>query len=145
MLHWNLGKNLGWLLFFVLMSTPVAAYTEKVSQDVGGMLHIEPNDNPQAGKTTQAWIILTRKGGKLIPLKECNCQIAIYRQPHKKGDAPLLKPQLKALSKERHKDIPGAEIVFPKAGAYDLELRGTAKSGSNFRPFKLLYTINVSS
>jgi len=145
MFRFNLGKNLGWLIFLVLISTPVAAHTQKVSQDVGGMLHIEPYDNPQAGQTTQTWIVLTRKGGKLIPLKECNCQIAIYRQPHKKGDTPLLKPQLKALSKERYKDIPGAEIVFPKAGAYDLELSGTAKPGANFRPFKLLYTINVSS
>ena len=146
MFHFTLEKNLGWLLLIsVLIATPVNAHTEKVSQDVGGMLHIEPNDNPQAGKTAHAWIVLTRKGGRLIPLTQCNCQLAVYPQPHSETDTPLLKPSLHSVSTKQYKNIPGAEIVFPKVGAYELELSGTPKSGANFKPFVLSYTVIVGS
>ncbi|MEH1851931.1 MAG: hypothetical protein V7L11_09645 [Nostoc sp.] len=43
------------------------------------------------------------------------------------------------------KSIPGAEIVFPKVGTYELELSGTPKSGASFKPFVLSYTITVGS
>ncbi|MEH1797463.1 MULTISPECIES: hypothetical protein [unclassified Nostoc] len=144
--HFTLEKNLGWLLLIsVLIATPVNAHTEKVSQDVGGMLHIEPQDNPQAGKTAHAWIILTHRGGRLIPLTQCNCQLAVYPQPHAKTDTPLLKPSLHSVSTKQYKSIPGADIVFPKVGAYDLELSGTPKPGANFKPFLLSYPVTVGS
>ncbi len=145
MFYRNLNKHLGWVLLSVLITTPVSAHTEKVSGDVGGLLHIEPHDNPQAGKTAQAWIVLTRKGGQLIPLAQCNCQLAVYPNPHTEGDAPLLKPSLHAVTAQQHQDLPGADIVFPKAGGYELEFSGTPKSGASFKPFKLSYTVNVGS
>ncbi len=140
----SLDKHLGLLLLSVFIATPVAAHTEKISEDVGGLLHIEPHDNPQAGQTSQAWIVLTRQGGQIIPLAQCNCQLAVYPKP-RKGKTPLLKPSLHAVSAEQYQGIPGANIVFPKAGAYELELSGTPKSGASFKPFKLSYTVNVSS
>ena len=145
MLYRSLNKYLRWLFLSVLIATPVAAHTEKVSGNVGGLLHIEPHDNPQAGQTAQAWIVLTRKGGELIRLAQCNCQLAVYPNPHTEGDAPLLKPRLHAVTAEQYQGIPGADIVFPKAGTYELELSGTPKSGANFKPFKLSYTITVGS
>lgn len=145
MFRLTLDKNLAWLLLSVLIATPVAAHTEKVSGDVGGMLHVEPHDNPRAGQPAQTWIALTRRGGQLIPLAQCNCQMAVYSHPHNKSNAPLLKPQLQAVSKERYQNIPGAEVVFPKAGAYDIEVSGTPKDGASFKPFKLSYTVNVAS
>lgn len=140
----SLEKYLGLLLLSVFIATPLAAHTEKVSEDVGGLLHIEPHDNPQAGKTSQAWIVLTHKGGQLIPLSQCNCQLAVYPKPHK-GKTPLLTPSLHAVSAEQYQGIPGADIIFPKAGAYEVEVTGKPKSGANFKPFKLSYTVNVSS
>jgi hypothetical protein len=56
-----------------------------------------------------------------------------------------MNPQLRAISAERYQGIPGAEIVFPRAGAYDLVLSGTAKNGANFKAFTLTYTVNVGS
>ena len=146
MFNFTLEKNLGWLLLIsVLIATPVNAHTEKVSGDVGGMLHIEPHDNPQAGKTAHVWIVLTHKGGRLIPLTQCNCQLAVHPEPHKETDAPLLKPTLHNVSTKQYKSIPGAEIIFPKVGAYELELRGTPKSGASFKPFELSYNVTVGS
>lgn len=139
------NKYIGWLLLSVLINTPVAAHTLKVTKDVGGVLHIEPHDNPRAGKAAQAWIVLTRKGGQIIPLAQCNCQLTVYRKPRRQGDVPLLQPKLQALSNQQYQGIPGTKIVFPNPGEYELELRGTPKAGANFQPFKLLYTVNVSS
>ncbi|MBD2163958.1 hypothetical protein H6G04_06015 [Calothrix membranacea FACHB-236] len=137
------------LVFLLLLSlTPIhaaSAHTVKISADVGGTLHIEPNDNPQAGKPAQAWFALTRKGGKAIALKDCDCRLAIYAEPHTPQEPPLLEPPLKPVSAERYKDTPGAEITFPKPGAYQLALTGKPTSGESFKPFELKFQVTVAS
>lgn len=138
-------RNLGLLLLTTLIAAPVAAHTVKVSGDVAATFHITPSHNPKAGQLSQAWFALTRRGGVTIPLSQCNCQLAIYPEPHKEGSAPIMKPSLKAISAEQYQGMPGADIVFPQAGNYELELSGTAKNGANFRPFTLSYTVNVGS
>lgn len=151
----NKSKSLGLLVFFGLLieaaifpisqlnSTSVLAHEVEVSGDVAATFHLEPNHNPRAGETAKVWFALTRRGGQIIPLEQCNCKLAVYPKGHKEGDKPLMQPPLKAVSAERYKGIPGAEIVFPKAGIYALELSGTAKTAGNFKPFKLSYTVTV--
>lgn len=141
----NASKSLGLIIFLGLLLSPVSAHKVEISGDVGGTLHIEPHDNPQAGKPTQAWIALTRKGGQIIPLAQCNCQMTVYSKPHVEGSAPLMKPPLKAVSVQQYKGVPGAEVVFPKPGAYELELSGTPKAGAGFKPFRLTYTVTVGT
>jgi len=141
----NTSKSLAWILFLGLLASPVSAHEVKISGDVGGTLHIAPNDNPQAGQPAQAWIALTRRGGQIIPLAQCNCQLAIYSQPRTARSAAILKPTLKAVSAERYQGVPGAEIVFPKPGSYVLELNGTPKAGASFKPFQLTYTVTVGA
>jgi|ERR687886_2414664 hypothetical protein len=139
------GQNLALLFLCALIATPVAAHTVEVSGDVAATFHITPNHNPKAGKPTQAWFALTRKGGQPIPLSQCNCQLSVYSKPHPQNAQPLITSPLRAISVEQYREIPGAEIVFPRVGAYELELRGTAKNGARFRPFTLKYTVNVGS
>ena len=143
MFRLKLNNNLKLILLSVLIATPVAAHTVKVSGDVAALFHIEPNHNPKAGQTSRAWFALTRKGGQLIPLQQCNCQLAVYSEPHKEGSRPLMQPTLKPVSVEQYKGVPGADITFPKAGIYELELSGRAKSGAGFRPFELSYEVTV--
>ena len=126
-------------------NTQVLAHTVKISGDVGGTVHLEPNDNPRAGEVTQAWFALTRKGGKAIPLKDCNCQLAIYAEPHVPGEPALLEPPLKSIQAERYKDIPGAEITFPKPGAYQLQLTGKPVTQGSFKPFDLKFVVTVAT
>jgi hypothetical protein len=147
MLHLVLRNYLGLLFLstFTLMTASVAAHTVEVSGDVAATFHITPNHNPKAKTPTLAWFALTRKGGQLIPLSQCNCQLFVYSKPRTQNAKPLMTPPLKATSAERYRGIPGADIVFPRAGAYELELRGTAKNGARFQPFTLRYTVNVGS
>jgi hypothetical protein len=145
MLHITPRKSWSLLFLCALFATPVAAHTVEVSGDVAATFHITPNHNPKAGQPTQAWFALTRKGGALIPLSQCNCQLLVYSKPRTQNAQPIAKPPLKAISAEQYRGIPGADIVFPKAGAYELELKGTAKNGVQFRPFTLKYSVNVGS
>lgn len=138
------NKDLSWLLLLTtLLATPVTAHNVETAQDVGGTFHIEPNDAPRAGKSELAWFALTQKGGKLIPLEDCNCQLAVYSQPYTEG-SPLQKPLLKAVSAKRYQGIPGTEITFPTPGAYQLQLTGTPANGASFKPFELKFDVTVA-
>jgi hypothetical protein len=141
----RLGKlsTLGvWLLWFTL-AAPALAHTAKVSGDVAATFHIEPNHNPKAGQPSQAWFALTQRGGKVIPFEQCNCKLKIHLNPHKEGDAPTLEPVLKPISTAQYQNVPGADITFPKSGAYELEISGTPKAGAKFQSFELSYEVTV--
>ena len=138
------SQSCGWMLLPALVAAPVLAHTVKVDGDVAALFHIEPHHNPMAGKPSLAWFALTRKGGQLIPLSQCNCQLEVYPIPHEEGKTPpLLQPALKTVNVERYKGIMGATITFPKVGQYELELSGTAKAPATFKPFTLSYTVTV--
>lgn len=138
------GINKIALLFLTtLIAAPAIAHDVETTQDIGATFHIEPNDAPRANKPQLAWFALTQKGGKIIPLTQCNCKLAVRAEPHQEGSPPLLEPPLKEISIKRYQGIPGAEIVFPQAGAYELELSGTPKAGATFKPFELSYEVTV--
>lgn len=132
------------VLLLALLVAPAFAHKVQIAEDVGSTLHIEPNDNPKAGEPALAWFALARKGGKAIPLRECNCKLAVYSQPRTQDASPVLSPPLKAMSVEGYQGIPGADIVFPKPGAYQVQLSGTPASGAKFKPFSLTYTVTVA-
>lgn len=140
-----LSRRLGWLVCLGLFATPVLAHKVEVSGDVAGTWHIEPNHNPKAGEPAQVWVALTRQGGQIIPLNQCDCKLAVYPEPHAEGAAPLLEPPLKAISAEQYQGIPGVDVIFPNPGAYELELSGTPIAGANFSAFKMNYTVTVAS
>jgi len=122
-----------------------SAHKIQTAEDVGATIHIEPNDTPRAGDAAQAWFALTRKGGKVIPLTECNCELSVYSKPRKTGETPLIQPTLEPISAERYQGIPGAIITFPKPGAYQLELNGKPTNGASFKPFQLTFDITVAA
>jgi len=122
---------------------PILAHEIEVSGDVGGTMHIEPNDRAEPGKSAQVWIALTRKGGKLIALQECNCKLTVFAQPRKKDAQPILQPMLKSINAEGYKGVPATDIVFPKTGAYEVKLTGSPRLGATFKPFELKFDITV--
>jgi hypothetical protein len=126
----------------LLVAMPIYAHEVEISGEVGATLHIEPNDQAKAGESTQVWFALTEKGGRVIPLAECDCKLKIYTG--KQTDKPLLEPNLKAIAAEQYQGIPGAEVTFPNVGAYKLELSGSPKAGAKFSPFNLSYDVVVA-
>ena len=137
-------KVLGLLFSLAALATPVLAHKVQVFKDVGATVHIEPSDMPRAGMLNLTWFALTRRGGQVIPLESCNCELAVYTQPYRLGNSPIAKPTLTAISTEGYQGIPSAEILFPRAGGYELVLRGRPVVSGDFTPFELRFPITVA-
>lgn len=129
----------------ILASLAPAAIAHNIQVDgtIGATFHIEPNHNPRAGEPATAWFALTKAGGELLGFAQCDCRLQVYNRAAN-PDTPVLTPPLKAIAAEQYSDIPGAEIVFPQAGIYELEISGSPKSGTEFEPFALTYSVTVS-
>lgn len=125
-------------------SNPALAHHVEVVGDVAGLWHIEPHHNPKAGETAQVWIALTRQGGKIVPLEQGNCQLAVYSEPRQAKALPVLQPTLKAVAVEQYQGIPGADVIFPQAGSYELELDCQPKTKGDFKAFQMKYTVAVA-
>lgn len=133
------------LVISIITTVPTFAHQVQISEDVGATLHIEPNDNPRAGEPTQAWFALTRKGGQVLPLAQCDCELLIYAEPHTPGEPALIEPSLEPVAAERYQGIPGAEITFPRPGRYQLQLSGKPTSQASFKPFQFEFEVTVAA
>ncbi|MEM1368326.1 MAG: hypothetical protein AAGG02_09965 [Cyanobacteria bacterium P01_H01_bin.15] len=129
------------------MSLPqtLLAHKVEISGDVGGTIHIEPNDNPRAGEPSLVWIALTRSGGEILPLADCTCKLAIYAQPRTAEQAPLATPELRPVTAEGREQIPGAEVTLPEVGSYEFVISGKPQTDQNFEPFQLSFEITVAT
>ncbi|HHP7232542.1 MAG TPA: hypothetical protein ACFCUY_16995 [Xenococcaceae cyanobacterium] len=128
------------LLLITLANAPVLAHNIKIDGNVGVTFHIEPDHSPRAKEPSQAWFVLTRQGGGIIPLAECDCQLNVYNSENQIVQTPALIP----LSPEQYQNVPGADIIFPNAGIYNLELTGEPLNSNNFLPFSVTYPVTVS-
>ncbi|MFM7427534.1 MAG: hypothetical protein ACKO7W_21465 [Elainella sp.] len=123
-----------------------SAHSVDVTKDVAGTWHIEPDHQPRAGETAQVWVALTRKGGELLPFEQTNCSLGVYDMPRNPSDAPILQPSLRAINAEQYQSIPGADVVFPDTGLYQVELDCQPSAGApEFAPFKMQYDVTVAS
>lgn len=129
------------VLAFGLWSGPSPAHTVKASESVAVTFHLEPNHNPRAGDPAQVWFVLTQKGGRTIPLSQCNCQLQVIAEEN--GQA-IAQPPLTAISAEQYQNIPGADVTFPKPGAYQLSIQGQPKTGDAFQPFQFSFPVTVA-
>jgi hypothetical protein len=132
-------------LLMAMSSTAAIAHNVEVAGDVAGTWHVEPDHNPRSGEPAKVWIALTRKGGEVLPLNQASCQLAVFSQPHTEGDKPLLQPELKAIAVEKYEGIPGADVVFPQAGLYEMELSCTPKQAGTFAAFEMQSAVTVVS
>ena len=122
-------------------SSPIRiAHEVRTSQEVGGTIHIEPNDRPIAGKKTTIWIALTKRGGEIIPYGKCNCRLEVRSLSDRNIKFTVANP-LAII--ERYLGLPSMEVTFPQVGRYELKLSGSARDGEDFSPFELTFTTNV--
>ncbi len=139
------GFLISGLLVPLAIALPGRSHEIETSGNVAATFHLEPSHHPKAGQPARAWFALTRRGGQLIPLSQCDCKLAVYPVPHQEGKTPpLSRPALTAYSVERYQGIPSAMITFAKPGIYELEFSGKPKSGANFDAFELSYRVTVS-
>ncbi len=129
----------------VIASITPRAIAHNIQTDgtVGATFHIEPDHNPRAGEPSTAWFALTQSGGEPLLASQCDCQLQVYNRAEN-PNTPILTPPIKAIVAEQYRDIPGAEVIFPQAGIYELEISGTPKAGATFEPFSMVYSVTVT-
>ena len=133
------------LLVFTFFSPEVLAHNVQTNGNVGVTFHIEPDHSPRAGDRSTAWFALTRRGGELIPLSKCDCELKVYLESgNNSNDEPVLTPSLIPISAEQYQDIPGADIVFPQPGIYQLQLIGKPVMEGDFASFEVSYPVTVN-
>jgi hypothetical protein len=132
-LFWRLLLS-SWLI----TPLPASAHTVKTSANVAATFHLEPNHNPRAGEAARVWFALTKVGGELVPLTDCDCQLTI-----RQSGQLIQQAVLQAIDVEQYRGIPASDLIFPKVGIYTVELSGKAKTGDAFAPFKLQYDVTV--
>ncbi|MGB0564006.1 MAG: hypothetical protein ACPGVO_19730, partial [Spirulinaceae cyanobacterium] len=97
----------------LLTTWPVLAHQIELADGVGATLHIEPNDTPKAGEPSEVWFALTRRGGEIIPLADCDCTLTVYSGSQTAAETdsetdtdPLLEPTLQPVAAEGYEAIP---------------------------------------
>lgn len=127
------------MLEFALLP-PVLAHQIQIDQAVAGTLHLEPNDQPQAGVPTPTWIALRLPGGQPIVATDCDCRLQLLDVQTQTPTELTLQPLASA---------PGAvaaEIIFPAVGRYELILQGQpqATAPTRFDPFQIRFPVTVA-
>ena len=124
---------------------PANAHQVQVADDIGGTLHIEPDDRPRAGENVLMWFALTRRGGTPLHLEECDCAVQVFEQPLLAGATPVASPTLEPVEAENYTGIPGANLTFPDIGAYTIVISGAPMAADDFQPFELSFDVTVVS
>ncbi len=139
----KIRRAVGWLAILGALAAPAFAHTTKVAGNVAVTIHVEPDHNPAAGQPSRVWFALTQRGGRLIPLSQCDCRLRVFSQVQTSGSQPMMQPALNPISAERYRDIPGTDLTFPQVGIYTLELQGSPKAGATFNRFTVSYPVTV--
>ena len=125
------------LLLIGCFAGTAEAHVLKQDNGIAAVLHIIPEDNPQALQPTK--IALSFAGTpETFSLAHCRCQVAIIQNTKQLQTVALI-PALAGATLEAN-----ATLTFPAAGVYDLSVSGTSTNGS-FTSFKLDYLLRVAS
>ncbi|NJK41592.1 MAG: hypothetical protein HC934_10015 [Acaryochloridaceae cyanobacterium SU_2_1] len=130
-------------LALIVSASKIEAHTLKTTESIGVTFHLEPDHTPRAREAAQVWFALTEKGGRVIPLSQCDCQLRIYSESSLKSQDSLLQVPLQAISAQQYQNIPGATVTFPTSGLYRLELQGHPQAQAKFKPFNFSFLVTV--
>ncbi|GGJ85345.1 hypothetical protein [Deinococcus aquiradiocola] len=116
------------------------ASAHEIARDgnVGGLLHIEPDDAPVVGRANAFYFEVNQKGGTPVLLTQCACTLSVYAGGVRAGATPLSRPRLTQAKGE----LKGV-LNFPTPGAYTLVLNGTPRAGATFGKFKLSWVVRA--
>ncbi|MBV9159436.1 MAG: hypothetical protein JO019_02440 [Candidatus Kaiserbacteria bacterium] len=134
------------LIAAALFALPLAAsaHVLKTSGTMGIVLHLDPEDEPQAGVVTPIYLAFKDTAGR-FKFSECDCRM--YIAPYAQKDSIDTSKASDAFLHTHGGDELNADatFVFPKPDVYALEVVGTPKDGSSFTPFTVLYDVRVAT
>jgi hypothetical protein len=119
----------GLILFGLPLTT--SAHTLKTDGNIGGLLHVDPTDEPFANAPSTIYFELTNKSAHITPAK-CECQMVV-----KLGGKQL---STQALYPEGSNSLETKiSYTFPEPGVYQLKFLGSAGT----EQFSLSFDVRV--
>lgn len=123
---------------FTLISTQkVSAHVLATDNNIGAILHVDPNDDPIAGEQAGFLFEFLDKQNQFQP-KICDCTFSISENGVEIFSQPLFKfnpnPSLNQAS---------VFFTFPKIDVYQIQVVGTPTIPNGFQPFTLTWNWRV--
>ena len=109
------------------------AHVLETNGSLGAVMHIDPNDNPVAGKMSTIFFEIKDKEGKFKP-EICNCTVSV-----RKDEKELFSKKIFT-----NDTNPSFSYRFPEKGDYEIRLSGEPKTQSGFNKFEIEYPVKVS-
>lgn len=121
------------LTYFFLVPQTATAHILKSDENIGGVIHVDPNDEPVAKSQSSISFEIKDTANK-FSYEKCNCIFSISQN------------EKEIYSTELPKDSTAqtTEYTFPTANSYRITLTGAPVDSQEFRPFTLEYDIRVS-
>jgi hypothetical protein len=121
-------------LFFV--STPrVEAHFLETDGSIGGILHMDPSDNPIVNQPTNFYFDIKDRDGK-FSFSKCDCQLVIQQ-----AGKELYSQSITTVGANSAK----SQFVFPSKDSYDVMLRGKPLVANAFQDFTITWDVQVGS
>lgn len=123
------------LIFFVPKHT--FAHFLESDNNIGAVLHVEPNDNPIAGSLASFFFEFKDKTNKFDPAK-CDCTVVITEAGKTIYSQPLFQNTTKP-------SLTNASVfyTFPKEDVYVVKVIGKPQMPGGFQPFTLTWNFRV--
>lgn len=111
-----------------------SAHVLKTDGDIGAVLHINPDDNPISGQSTD-YVLSFRGTNGRFNLSGCRCEVVFSKDGKTTATRPL------TMETEQ---ISNDHYTFPAPGVYRMRIVGSPLHTGDFQSFTLDYTIRVS-
>lgn len=120
------------VLAVVAFVVPAAASAHELKTDntIGVVLHVNPNDDPIAGESSNFFFDIKDKSNQ-FDLANCDCYVIVAQQNKELSKQPLLTSSS------------AVSYTFPSKGIYTVSLQGKPYDAASFTPFAVNYTIRV--
>ncbi len=125
-------------IFLLLSPTPIFAHETQSDGPIGAILHVDPGDQPVAGKKSSLFFEFTDMEEKLN-LDNCDCKVSITR-----GDQEILSQSFSRV--DGTEGTSGLiDFTFPQSDIYKARVTGKPKEDGQFAPFDLSFIIRVEN
>ncbi len=119
------------------LALPASAHVWKTDGNMSVLLHVNPNDDPIAGKPADLWLQVTDTTNR-FNAKNCQCSVSISEGGKTLLSAPLSLwnggPSIFAFS------VP---FTFPDPAVYGIVVTGAPEGTSKFQNFRVQYNLRV--
>ena len=121
-------------VFCIFAPSSASAHVLKTDNQIGAVLHLEPDDDPDSGTPVTYQLVFNDTSGRL-DLRDCVCTMTL-----KNSTGTVNSETLKADRKLDSRNT----VTFPEADVYTLIVRGDPRRAGSFQSFRLSYTVRVS-